>query len=482
MVKNRMPVLMCVVWCSWGLAQGIAHGPYLGQTPPGLESQLFAPDIVSLANRNDWSGSFTPDGQEFYFNVSSPGWSEHRVMMMHQHEGAWTTPVVAPFSGWEIDWGVYLSPDGQRLFFGSSRPQQSWAEFNVWMCERQGAIWSEPVKLGLNSSGRDYAGTCTWDGTHYFGSERQGLISIFRSTLVSGECTPAQKLPSPINTGGRDLNPCIAPDESYLIFASDRQASQDLYISYKNEDDSWAEPMNLGPPINSPDSEWNPSLSPDGQYLFFSRSTGSPSDPQNLDLYWVETRGFLPDPNGPIQNLSSEQRFSSIQLAINYASAGDTLIIEPGVYNESILLEKDIILQSLDPNDPYYVGGTIIQADPNEPVMTLNLNTWSCTLAGLTLRGGSVGVSGTGTHARLHHCRIMDNVTHGLELTQMSSPHLTHCLITANGQNGMTLHTIVGRQAQHCEPRITQCFIMDNGASSIVGGKPVIEDSLIEGQ
>lgn len=483
-------VLMCIAWCPLVPAQQIPDGSYLGQAPPDNEPQIFAPGIVTLTNRNEFHGSFTPDGQEFYFAVSTPGWSEHRVMMVCQQQGHWITPEMAPFSGWGIDWGVYLSPDGQQLFFGSSRPQDSWAIFNIWMCERQGSTWSEPVKLGFNSSGRDYAGTCTWDGTHYFGSERHGLISIFRSVLVAGKYAPVEKLPYPINTSGRDLNPWIAPDESYLIFASDRGNNQDLYISYRNGDDSWTEPINLGPSVNSQDSEWNPSLSPDGQYLFFSRSTGVPTaNPQNFDLYWVSTKTFLPDitnstdPNGPIQNLTTGNRYGSIQSAINYAKAGAMIIIEPGVYQETITIDKNLVIQSADPNDSVCIGGTIIQSDMNKPVLTLGDYAWDCEIAGLTLRAGSVGIKGTATNSMFRNCRIMDNITNGVELYEVSKPHLLGCLIVGNGQAGIKMYdTQSGRRILFCEPTIENCYIVDNNEAGIVGGNPVILDSVIQGQ
>jgi len=481
-ISNRLlPVLICMVWCSFAWADTGLHGPYLGQAPPGLIPEIFAPGIVSLANRDEWTGAFTPDGQEFHFSVSNPGWSGYRLMMMHQQEGTWTTPEVAPFSKGAIVLWVHVSPDGQRLFFTSSWPEQTWLNLNIWMCERQGLGWSEPVKLAINSSVRDYAGSCTREGTLYFASLRQGGMSIYRSVPVAGEYTQVERLPYPVNAGW-DQNPYIAPDESYLIFTSDRGDTQDLYISYRTEDDFWTEPINLGPPVNSQDSEWNPSVSPDGQYLFFSRSTGPTSDPRNLDLYWVSTKVFLPDPNGPIQNLSSEQRFNSIQLAINYATAGDILVLEQGVYHESIILDKDITLQSVDPNDPFYVGGTIVQGDAESPVLTLADNSEACVVAGLTLRAGSVGVKGTGTDATFRNCRIMDNLTHGMELLQDSKPHLLGCLITANGQAGIKMHATGGRFPSYCEPLIENCHIVDNNEASIVGGKPVIVNSVIQGQ
>ena len=486
MLSKLLVVLVCMAWCPLILAQDIPNGPYLGQTPPSLEPQVFAPDIITLPNRSEWTGSFTPDGREFYFTISNPSWTVNAIMVTSLVEGVWSTPTAASFSGRYIDWTVYLSPDGRRLFFNSSRPSNNWLDFNIWMCERQGSAWSEPVKLAINSTSNDYAGNCTEGGTLYFSSERDGSIAIFRSVPVAGEYVTVEKLDSPINSGHDEQCPWIAPDESYLIFASNLQGNKDLYISYRNQDDSWTEPVNLGLPVNTWDDEWNPSVSPDGKYLFYGRGRAIDGTNENLDLYWVDIGDIIPnstDPNGPIQNLRSEQRFSSIKRAVTFAAPGDTLVVEPGVYHESIILDKNINIRSVDPNDPYYIGGTIIQSDMNKPALTLEGYAWGCEIAGLTLRAGSVGVKGTATNSTFRNCRIMDNLTHGIELFQASKPHLLGCLITGNGQAGIQMHdTRSGRWILFCEPTIENCFIVDNKEGGIVGGEPLIVDSVIQGQ
>jgi enterochelin esterase-like enzyme len=190
--------------------------------------------------------------------------------------------------------------------------------------------------------------------------------------------------------------------------------------------------------------------------------------------------GPMPDPNGSIENQTTGERFSAIQYAIQRAESGDAIVIEPGIYAESIVLDRNITLQSLDPNDPFYIGGTIIQGNLNEPVVTLNNNSASCQLAGLTVRAGSVGITGTATNATLRNCRIMDNVTHGMELSEVSKPTLKQCLITANGQSGIMMHQSIGRGTLHCKPIIENCVIVKNGESSLVGGEPVIVDSIVE--
>jgi hypothetical protein len=119
----------------------------------------------------------------------------------------------------------------------------------------------------------------------------------------------------------------------------------------------------------------------------------------------------------------------------------------------------------------------------NEPVLTLGEYTWACEIAGLTLRAGSVGVMGTATDATFRNCRIIDNLTHGMELFGVSSPHLLDCLIAGNGQAGIKMHaTTGGRMPLYCAPVIENCSIVDNGEAGIVGGNPVIVDSEIQGQ
>jgi hypothetical protein len=204
---------------------------------------------------------------------------------------------------------------------------------------------------------------------------------------------------------------------------------------------------------------------------------------ESMESRVYDQKDHYPDPNGTITNITSDQRFNSIQCAINYANPGEVILIEPGIYTESIILNKDITLQSADPNDPFYIGGTIIQGDAYDPVLTLSGNTEACVIAGLTLRAGLVGVTGASTDTMLRNCRIMDNLTHGVELFQESNPHLDHCLITANGQTGITMRAAAGptgRGIKHCKPVIENCIIVDNNDANIVGGQPVIVDSFID--
>ena len=173
--------------------------------------------------------------------------------------------------------------------------------------------------------------------------------------------------------------------------------------------------------------------------------------------------------------------YSTIQSAVNAAQDGDVICLKPGLYQEGITLsDKAVVLTSRDPNDPNCVNNTVIQGDMSKPVLSLNNNSEVCEIAGLTLRAGSVGIVGTATNATLRHCRIMDNLTHGLELSRASSPYIRHCLITANGETGITMHATGGRHVKYCEPLVENCTIAHNNEAGIVGGRPVIVDSLVQ--
>jgi hypothetical protein len=268
------------------------RGPYLGQEPPGLEPEIFAPGIVStgLPTRDL---AMTPDGTELYFAVSLGG--RTMIMETHQVDGVWTEPAVAPFSGHSLDIEPAISPDGQRFFFLSTRPQPGqeekpgWVYQDIWVMDREGEVWGEPYNLGppVNSDAPEYFPSLTNDGTLYFTREGEDRVSAtWRSRFVEGAYAEPEMLGPEVNCGSNRFNVFVAPDESFAIVPTlgreDVIGGVDYYVVFRSDDDTWSEPINLGPAINQPEGrEWSASLSPDGKYLFFmsSRAYGETTVP-----------------------------------------------------------------------------------------------------------------------------------------------------------------------------------------------------------
>ncbi len=94
---------------------------------------------------------------------------------------------------------------------------------------------------------------------------------------------PLKNLGDVINTDSNEFSPALSPDASFMIFNSKRNNKyQDLYITYFDfEKARWGRPL----PMNGVNSRYNdetPSLSGDGQTLFFSSDRdGSFEMPKN---------------------------------------------------------------------------------------------------------------------------------------------------------------------------------------------------------
>ena len=278
------------------------YGDYLGQTPPGDTPVVFALGIISTDSLIEHSSpSFSPDGKEvFWWIVRSPKTSEEkwtsRGMTIRCIEDRWTVPEVTPYYG-----GPTFSIDGKRLYFPGLYPDKK--VDGPYFIDKQGNGWSQPKKLGIVARFPEIKGagsfSITRNGTIYFcgdteGNEQVKDNRIFRTKLINGEYTKLELLPQSINLSPYDnLFSCIAPDESYLIFTSNREGSfggGDLYISFHDINaDAWTEPINMGIPVNTDKDERLPGLSPDGKYLFFTRLTRMDSQGFDHDIFWVST-------------------------------------------------------------------------------------------------------------------------------------------------------------------------------------------------
>ena len=253
-------------------------GPYLGQTPPGMTPEIFAPDIIST-NMNAARIAISPDGKEIFFRFMNYNHSFYTIVSMRQVNGVWSKPEVAPFSGKYHDGEPCFSLDGKQLFFISDRPlegQKAPKDIDIWVVERKESGWSTPVNLGItvNSTKNEVGPAVSQKGTLYFNSNRdggKGNNDIYAAELLDGKYAEAKNLGDAINTSFFESNPYIAPDESYIIF--DRYGSDTgngMHISFRKNNGSWSKAINLGKTINTEYSGSHGFVSPDGKYLFFN--------------------------------------------------------------------------------------------------------------------------------------------------------------------------------------------------------------------
>ncbi|NIN00245.1 MAG: hypothetical protein GTO24_19860 [candidate division Zixibacteria bacterium] len=264
-------------------------GPYLGQKPPGSTPELFAPDIVSSNQFEHGCVTFNPDGREAYWTSSvrlaDSGYTTGFILTSRIETDRWTLPQLAEFSGIGLDDDIpVFSPDGKRLYFLSRRGPRG-----MWCVQRNDSAWSEPLYIegGPNELGPYWQFSVTANGNIYFGSDGDIWLSRFADDVY----VKPELLDSAITTPFDEGHPCIAPDESFLIYCPDGYpdsiGGEGIRISFRKGDRGWSKPVKL-----EPNGELLkgicPVLSPDGKYLFFNNmSTGT------TDIYWVEVGALI---------------------------------------------------------------------------------------------------------------------------------------------------------------------------------------------
>jgi len=293
-------LLIAIVSVAHSTADQPLTGDYLGQTPPGSTSQVFAPGIVSTCWEHS-AAMFTPDGEEVWFARLEPG----AIYYMELGKDSWMPPVVAPFSGRYHDLYPCLSYDGNRIVYSSNRPVAPGENaltrgvVHLWMVTRNEVGWGAPQYLGteINAGRRQACGTVAPDGSIYLGASAVAgsPSNLFVSRIVDGLYAAPVSLGDKINSPRPDSSPYLSPDGSFLVFSSFRggYGRSDLFVSFVADDGSWTTPLNLGDAINSPAKDEYPYLSPDGKYLFFNSNRVSvlnddeiPDGPGNI--YWVD--------------------------------------------------------------------------------------------------------------------------------------------------------------------------------------------------
>jgi len=287
------------------------RGPYLGQPLPDSIPTLFAPGVVS-------TGMFTrdmaisPDGKEICFCVAMGNYTYATILYSREVNGMWTRPEIVPFSGGPgvFDFEPAFSADGSRLFFLSTRPDgdEPVGDQDIWYVERSGAGWGQPVNLGapVNTDGGEYFPSLTRDGTLYFTRNEKGsaLNQIFRSKYINGTYTEPELLPSQVNCGTNRFNAYISPDESFIIVSSagmeDAFDGVDYYIVFRDMNDRWSDPVNMGPQINADNARgWSPYVSPDGKYFFFMAVRTHEIEPENWNYKTLKNLYNSPNNGNP---------------------------------------------------------------------------------------------------------------------------------------------------------------------------------------
>jgi Tol biopolymer transport system component len=291
-----------------------------GEEAPVFSVWSAAVNLGPVVNSSSYDAcpTISKDGLSLYFRSNRPGGNGDFDIWVSQRdavEDPWGTPInLGPtINGASGEFCSAFSPDGHWLVFVSSRP--GCGNQDLWISHRKDKRddfgWQAPVNLGcvVNSPAAEngpawFEDEATGRTLLYYSSSRPGgagLLDIYVSEALSdekGDFGP----PAPVaelNTGYADYQPVLRKDGRELFFASNRPGGVgyvDIWTSTRETTtDPWSPPVNLGPQVNSDQSDFHPTLSFDGTMLLFASERGGPG--VGWGDVFVTTRTKLRGPN-----------------------------------------------------------------------------------------------------------------------------------------------------------------------------------------
>ncbi|MFT5293086.1 MAG: tetratricopeptide (TPR) repeat protein [Flavobacteriales bacterium] len=227
-----------------------------------LEHPKFLPHVLN-ANFHDGSSSYHEATSTLYFTRNAAQkkgtkgkGSRFEILSSQKEDGKWQKPISFKFNSEEYSLGhPTISPNGKELYFVSNQPG-GFGGKDIYVSKKRGREWTKPENLGPE-----------------------------------------------VNTESDEVFPYIT-DGQVLYFATEGHAGLgglDVFKTYPFEE-FWAQPENLGAPVNSRANDFGLLFIHQGEALFISdRISGKGSG----DAYYVnfqETDKFFTIPSILIEN------------------------------------------------------------------------------------------------------------------------------------------------------------------------------------
>jgi len=246
-------------------------------------------------------------------------------------------------------------------------------------------FWHKGVELdgNINSVQNEGAQSLSADGRMMFftacnRTDGKGRCDIYRSYVKNGQWSAPQNVGAPINTAHRETQPSISSDGQRLYFASDRpggKGSIDIWMSELTPQGRWGNPVNLGDSINTPGDEQSPFIHADGVTLYFS-SDGWPGMGKS-DLFRAQYK-----PDGTLakaKNLGYPINTWGDEIGLIVSAAGDKALYASdrmaGRYNDIYQFE---LYKEARPIPVSYLKGRVYDSQSKQPLKArfelINLN------------------------------------------------------------------------------------------------------------
>ncbi|MBG8552616.1 PD40 domain-containing protein [Hymenobacter sp. BT594] len=226
------------------------------------------------------------------------------------------------------DYGPAITADADLLIFSSKRKVRglySVVDEDLYLSRREGEYWSdaEPLPKPINSQYNEGSACLSKDGKTIFFArcecmECNGNCDLYTATLgANGEWSVPVSLGPQVNSKSWDSQPTLSPGGDTLYFASDRLGGfgmADIWYTRKLKNGQWSAAENMGPIVNTRESEVSPFYHPLYHVLYFS-SRGQLLNFGDFDIYKTyRVRGRWQEPKniGPLVNGKGSEYYFTI--------------------------------------------------------------------------------------------------------------------------------------------------------------------------
>lgn len=288
----------------------------------------------------------------------------------------------APLNQFYMQGFPVLTADGENLFFSKRNGTKVTDSEDIMISKRTDDYWTAPQSISDSINSPHNEGICSISGdghTLVFTSCKrpdgiEGSCDIYVSYKRGNDWSTPINLGANVNSKFWDSEPSISADGQTIYFSSERKGGfgkADIWYTMKNNLGIWQPAKNVGAPVNTIGREVSPFIFANNKTLFYA--SDYPTGMGGFDLFYAQTRdsGFSTPVNvgAPINTSEHDvSLFITSDATKGYYSIDER---EEGLYTytRGYLYEFDIppsLKQVL--KKTIYFKGTIVDSESKTPL------------------------------------------------------------------------------------------------------------------
>ena len=308
---------------------------------------------------NEGLARISSDGLSLYFVSDRPGGFGNNDLYVSTRatiNEQWGNPVNlgATVNSNVSDYWPSISADNLTLYFCSGGGRGGQGNVDIWQTTRPtiNDEWDlvENLGLSINTLNHETAPFISADGLElYFASDRSGIWALYVSKRATkdeewGEPVYLDVVNNPYEKNGAGAS--LSADGLTLFLNSERPGGFgefDIYVTTRETKDSnWSAPLNLGPQVNTQYAEFCPSISSDGNTLYFCDvpwSVFRPGGKGGGDIWQVSIE--------PIVDLNGDGIVDAVDMCIivdNWDTDNSLCDIGPMPWGDGVVDVQDLIV------------------------------------------------------------------------------------------------------------------------------------------